>query len=291
MKRVLFLPVILALAAQPAIGAESDAELLGRGMQLFSRGEYARAGKLFEQAVNANPGSAEANFRLGLCYENLGNDEVRTDPEVLGKAVQAFTRALAINPDFAQARYHLGITYLALYEKEAALREYGVLKSLDGELARGLSTRIEGYKAPAAYRQLGSRGDAGSSLTKVVIVGNTVLVPVTLGNGDRTVEATLVLDTGASITTVTREIASRLNVNLEQSEKTVGMVAGGALIRAWQTRLNYVTVGPHTKNDMTVDIIDHKGPQVPYDGLLGMDFLRNFRYHIDFKNRVIEWTQ
>jgi hypothetical protein len=287
-----FLALLVIMAFTTPLSAEEgkDAEFLKRGGQLLSLGDYVGASRAFEQAVSVNPASPDANLRLGLCYLNLGNDEYRTDPAVLGKAVQAFTRALTLKPELAEARYHLGVTYLALYEKESAVREYGRLKNLDKQLASELLARIESYAAPKGYRQVGSPGDSGGTLTKVAIVGNMVLVPVTLRNGERSVEATLILDTGASITTITSELASRLNIDMGQTTKTLGMVVGGTFVKAWQTRLNSVSVGPHTKNDMAIDIIEHKGPEVPYDGLLGMDFLRNRKYHVDFTNRVINWA-
>jgi len=132
-------------------------------------------------------------------------------------------------------------------------------------------------------------GETVSNETKVTIHGNTVLVPVTLGYGGTIVQALLVLDTGASNTTISAEIAARLNINLEQAKKVKGQVVGGGLVEGRRTRLSFITVGPHTRNDMVIDIIEHKGPAVKYDGLLGMDFLRNLKYQIDFDNQIVKW--
>jgi hypothetical protein len=132
-------------------------------------------------------------------------------------------------------------------------------------------------------------GATVSNETKVTIYGNTVLVPVTLGYEGSTVEALLVFDTGASDTTINAGIAARLNINLEQAKKVRGQVVGGGLIEGRRTKLSFITVGPHTRNNMAVDVIEHKGPAVKYDGLLGMDFLGNLKYQIDFNKQVIEW--
>lgn len=40
---------------------------------------------------------------------------------------------------------------------------------------------------------------------------------------------------------------------------------------------------------MTVAVIDHTGPAVKFDGPLGMDFLRNVRYRVDFRRQAIDW--
>ena len=128
-----------------------------------------------------------------------------------------------------------------------------------------------------------------SNETKVTIHGNTVLVPVTLGYRGMTVQALLVLDTGATNTTIRTETASQLNINLEQAQKVKGQVVGGGFVEAKRTKVSFVTVGPHTRTDMAIDIIEHRGPAVKYDGLLGMDFLRNLKYQIDFDNQIIKW--
>jgi hypothetical protein len=132
-------------------------------------------------------------------------------------------------------------------------------------------------------------GQTVSNETEVTIYGNTVLVPVTLGYRDAIVQAFLVLDTGASNTTISTEIAARLNINLEQAMKVKGQVVGGGLVEGRRTKLSFIIVGPHTRNDMAIDIIEHKGPAVKYDGLLGMDFLRNLKYQIDFDNQIVKW--
>jgi hypothetical protein len=36
-------------------------------------------------------------------------------------------------------------------------------------------------------------------------------------------------------------------------------------------------------------IIKYKGPRVPYNGLLGMNFLRGLDFSIDYENKLIIW--
>ena len=120
-------------------------------------------------------------------------------------------------------------------------------------------------------------------VTKVIIHGNQVYVPVTVANGNSRADAFLLLDTGASTTLISPELAARLNI--EQTETTRVGVAGAKVLKAKRTALTEVTVGPHTKNNVDIVILRHVGG----DGLLGMNFLRGLKYDIDFEAQVINW--
>ena len=74
----------------------------------------------------------------------------------------------------------------------------------------------------------------GDEPTKVKIRGNTVLVPVTLAYGGYEVNVHLVLDTGASKTTISTEIAEQLNLDRAGQKKRGCRLPGGLSSRpAW----------------------------------------------------------
>jgi predicted aspartyl protease len=129
----------------------------------------------------------------------------------------------------------------------------------------------------------------GDEPTKVKIIGNTVLVPVTLVYGGSEVDVHLVLDTGASKTTINTAIADQLSIHLSQERKTRIRVVGGAVIEARVVKLNRLTVGPHTKRSWDVFVVPHQGSAAGYDGLLGMDVLRGLQYRVDFEKQLIVW--
>jgi len=66
-------------------------------------------------------------------------------------------------------------------------------------------------------------------------------------------------------------------------------VVGGAVIEAHVVRIKSLIVGPHTKRNPDIFVVPHKGFDAIYDGLLGMDVLRELKYKIDFEKQIIIW--
>ncbi len=145
-------------------------------------------------------------------------------------------------------------------------------------------------KIPRKYRnrQTVRDNDTGteeSRVTSIIIRNNRVLVPVTLCYRGKEEQARFILDTGASSSTISPELARRLNVDLSNAQRGVARGVGGGVYAVQGTRLDYLTVGPNRIYDLGVVIIE----STQADGLLGMDFLRERRYHIDFHNHTITW--
>lgn len=123
--------------------------------------------------------------------------------------------------------------------------------------------------------------------TPVTVKGGNVYVPTLLGYDGREVEALLILDTGATIMALHQELADRLQARPTRAARA--QVAGGKTVPFKLFRLDYVQVGPHRMENVQAGIIQHRGPDVAFQGLLGMNFLINREYSVDYKKGVIKW--
>ena len=123
--------------------------------------------------------------------------------------------------------------------------------------------------------------------TRVIVDGNRIIVPVTLVNNGVELDVNLVLDTGASQIVLHRDVADQMNIIA--LSKGLAQVAGGQNIYVETGQVNYFKVGPFSMEEATVLIIAHEGPATSYSGLLGMNFLKNVQYTIDYQNQLIHW--
>jgi predicted aspartyl protease len=120
-------------------------------------------------------------------------------------------------------------------------------------------------------------------IVPVTLNGGSIIVPVTF-NG--TVSANLLLDTGASMTMISRRLASNLALPAIAS----GLISGiGGTINAQIARVDSIKVGDAEVGGMPVSIHDlSRFPR--FEGLLGMDFLGRFHVSVDSSKQVLVLT-
>lgn len=151
----------------------------------------------------------------------------------------------------------------------------------------------DAYLSPAELQNLqkevlaAEQTARNSRTTPVEVQGNQVLVPIEISDGQRQIRTRLLLDTGASQTVFHRRTVAPLQTKL--LGKGWSRLAGGQVIATDKVRLESLKVGPYTWKSPTVYLIDLSDSDPPFDGLLGMDFLREHHYRIDFEQQLIHW--
>lgn len=95
----------------------------------------------------------------------------------------------------------------------------------------------------------------------------------------------LLLDTGASITTLTPNAARRLNLSVD-SDRSISLATAGGLVSAPIIEVSGFTVGAAKVERLQVGILPLVGND-GFDGLLGMNFLQQFASSINQQDGVL----
>jgi clan AA aspartic protease (TIGR02281 family) len=113
--------------------------------------------------------------------------------------------------------------------------------------------------------------------------GAVAMVQATLNNRR---SAKFVVDTGASYTLISNAVASDLGINLGANPKTLPFQTANGLINAPIANMESISIGGLEIRNIPIAIHDAvPDPQVA--GLLGLNFLSNFKMDIDTQKGVL----
>ena len=127
------------------------------------------------------------------------------------------------------------------------------------------------------------------SYTRISIVNNQIIVPVVLRNNGRIVTARMILDTGASVTTIYSKLASELNLGKNKLSVIKSTSANGTKTDALLTKVDLIEVGEKLQANSEVIIMPVRS-EIGVDGLLGNSFLKFYIFTIDYDNRLLKWN-
>lgn len=94
-----------------------------RGIAYHGRGDYARAIKDYDKAIDLDPQDARAFYNRGISFRRLG----QTD-----RAIIDYSQAIEIDPRYGKAYYNRGIAHEALGRFDAAIQDTEKAIELDG---------------------------------------------------------------------------------------------------------------------------------------------------------------
>jgi clan AA aspartic protease (TIGR02281 family) len=113
--------------------------------------------------------------------------------------------------------------------------------------------------------------------------GQVVVIQATLNNKRA---AKFVVDTGASYTLISKALARELSIEVGANTKTLPFQTANGVVNAPVTSLDSIMVGGMEVRDLPTAVHDAvPDPQVA--GLLGLNFLSNFRMDIDTEKGVL----
>jgi clan AA aspartic protease (TIGR02281 family) len=127
------------------------------------------------------------------------------------------------------------------------------------------------------------RGEAVIPFTKNS--GGIIVVDALI---NRSVPARLVVDTGASVITITEELARRLSHSALSSPEAVTIEGLGGTMQGRSILIPRLDVGNVGRDHVPAVVMSGgSGFRGPFDGLLGMNFLGEFELAVDYENNRI----
>lgn len=113
--------------------------------------------------------------------------------------------------------------------------------------------------------------------------GQVVIVEATL---NKKAAVRFIVDTGASYTMISSALAKELDIDTEQNRRTAPFQTANGIIQAPLVSLESITVGGMEIRNLTAAVHDIV-PDSRVAGLLGLNFLTNFRLDIDTQKGVL----
>jgi len=188
-----------------------------------------------------------------------------------------YKRLTELEPEYTLHFIMLAETYLALgnvvdARKALALTEHD---SSVLELANDINRRIEADMA--TDKQYAAE-------VSLQAIGNQFLVDAVLNNAQN---AVLLLDTGASLSIISPELLRMLGVRYQSTGRTSWFSTAGGRIKAPVITLDSLALDGVVVENIEVGVIG-EFDNSPFDGLLGMNFLRYFKFFIDQNERKLK---
>ncbi len=160
-----------------------------------------------------------------------------------------------------------------------------IVKSSKGEI-EALRERWLMNKIAFDNRLAQQKMEEASRPRKAVLTHNAKGMSI-LVNLNNKVDAEMVLDTGASLMLITRNIARKLGINLDRLKPDMTVtLADGRSVKAARIILDSVKVEDSQVKNVIASVLMEEGKDLDIgDGLLGMSFLKHFNFKIDQKNK------
>ncbi len=224
--------------------------------------------EFYEKAIEQDPTFAPAHYRLGAIYYRRANYEL---------ADEEFANFLKYASDADRVAFDIYEYYSVsdverlsekLEEQAAGEQEKESAPSEVEKEAESRSTEETGEEA----------SEQVMTIVKFSPVDGHITVPVVL---NRSLTVRVLVDTGAGITIISRELARELGLE-ETPGSAITLKTMAMDIQAQKARLESIQVGELTRTNFPVAITDLPlGERRQFAGILGMDFLNNYKIHID----------
>ncbi|MDG1909489.1 MAG: retropepsin-like aspartic protease, partial [Pseudomonadales bacterium] len=193
---------------------------------------------------------------------------------------QIYERLTLELPEYAEYYLKLGLLRIRMGNEPAAFQPLAQIQnhSRYGAHARRLLIQLEESQTVAAtwVEEIPLSVRSGQYAVEAIVDPDR--------NGK---EATirLLVDTGAAITAIDASVLSRLGYNL--NERSEYFATANGVVQAPVVTLGALSIGESSVNRLTIGALNFDA-QKNIDGLLGMNFLRHFKFHLNQDSQKLE---
>ncbi len=146
MKKILLVPLLIAISASVAIAAgsqkssapetKSEIRAYNKGVDLLMKKKFDRAEKQFRKAIDKKEAFAEAHNNLAYALRKQG-------PKHYDEALKHYNRAIALNGNLPEPYMYRGVLHTQMGNYDAAASDLQVLAGLQPKLAEELRYVID----------------------------------------------------------------------------------------------------------------------------------------------------
>ena len=275
-------PTPLIEQPTPKTGPQSDlkeGKLTAR--ELFEKGvglddDSDREIAFYQEAIEIDPNFAPPYYRLGAIYFRQADYDL---------AAEHFVRFLQYGSETDKQTYNVELYF--------SPEDLEVIREAIEEPAPEPEGQEEGAEpegvtpVETVEEEVAETSEEVESIIRFSAANGQMLVPGLLNGSNH---SSLLFDTGAGITVLSRDLAQNLGLKMEPG-KSIRLRTVAANVRAQMAILDSITVREFTKTDFPVAVVDlDVGQNKSFEGILGMDFLANYAIRIDNETRRILLT-
>jgi|GEM_PF-1227184 len=228
------------------------------GVQAYRQGNFKAAAGYFRQSISKDMANANAHYYLALALDKLGKPEEA-----------AVEYAYVVSKSREQALVAYAKTRLDM------LRPVVASSAAAGPVGGNLALMTAGSQmATKPYR-----GSVSQVAVPLKNSKNALVVDALLSQGNSQTGGAFIIDTGATYTSISQEMAEQLGLDLQNCETVLITTANGRIEVPKIVIQNLSVNGLEARNVEATVIPVRKGAS--FSGLLGLSFIRQFVVTID----------
>ncbi|HEY9687990.1 MAG TPA: retropepsin-like aspartic protease [Coleofasciculaceae cyanobacterium] len=244
-----------------------------------------RAGSV--EAGSALAETTVSGYAQGIQAYRIGNYD---------QATRLFRSVLATDAENVNAHYYLGLSldFLRMGSEAASEYQYVVAHGREDKIVTYAQQRLSALQAApaspvASTVAMVAAGNQASpavyrgSVTKIAVPlknsRNALMVDATLHNRDAHVGGTFIIDTGATYTSISQELAEKLGIDLSHCE-TVRITTANGRIDVPKVMIETLNVNGLEAHNVEATVIPVRHGS-SFSGLIGLSFIRQFVLTID----------